>query len=390
MRTHEQRPEIAIARRVAYRQLALRLGLMKRANTLHGKSVDFDVKVMTSITAGLVDVELINNHQMMGVIVNPLFQNDLAMVDAGLCTQDQYDAGRIELIDRMAKLLQVSVGTTMKAPKKTNKYSKQITALDTEDPKTLAVKELNKYQRFMEFDYLPKMKPLIVLGAIDVGGQPKDPVYAFGPVIEKGENLPGGENLADYVDHKGHFDLVKYVTDHKMKFPTLWKVIVGQISPHISTEVDVESLFSQSGFLANPLRNKMGNKYYQRLVFAKHRLGRIYLHEPAVMRRFLKRWQNKDWKEEEDKEASDFLAVEKEIYLQYFPHNKAMFEDNDEDDAGVKQGKTTGESDESSVADVSSVEVIIDSDSESSSDDSENERSDDDDSDIESSSSKLC
>jgi hypothetical protein len=261
----------------------------------------------------------------------------------------------------MANLLQVNLGTTLTAPKKRNKYTKSTAAADAEDPKTLAIKELNKYMQYMELDYLPKMKPLVVLGAIDEGGQPREPIYAFGPVIEKGENLPGGRNLADYIDHKGHFAIVRYVTDHKAKFPTLNKVIVGQVAPHISTEVDVESLFSQSGFLANPRRSKLGNKYYERLVFTKHRLGRIYCHEPKVMRVFLKRWKNNDWEEKEEKEASDFLAVEKEIYLQYFPHNKAMFYDDDnddelpkEDDAVGKQGKTAEKSDDSSIEMISS------------------------------------
>ena len=55
----------------------------------------------------------------------------------------------------------------------------------------------------------------------------------------------------------------------------------------------------------------MGHKYYERLVFTKHRLGRIYCHQPEVMRVFIKRWKNKDWKEkeEEEKEASDFWLL---------------------------------------------------------------------------------
>ena len=225
-------------------------------------NAEFDIKVKSHITAGLVNVDILNNHQMMGAIVNPIFQNDLAMIDAGLCTREQYDSGRIELIDRMAKLFQVSVGTTLKAPKKTNKYNKKNTDADAGDPNTLAIKELNKYIQYMELDYLLKMKPLVVLGAIGEGGQPREPIYAFGPVIEKRENLPGGRNLADYIDHKGHFAIVRYVTDLKAKFPTFNKIIVGQVAPHISTEVDVESLFSQSEFLAGPQCSKMGHKYY--------------------------------------------------------------------------------------------------------------------------------
>eukprot|EP00957_Ditylum_brightwellii_P144608 11015775-Ditylum_brightwellii.AAC.1 len=145
------------------------------------------------------------------------------MIDAGICTQGQYEAGRIELIDRMAKLLQVNIGKTLNTPKKTNKYSRRNAAADAEDPKTLAIKELKKYYEYIECKYLPKMKPCVVLGAIDECDQPKEPVYVFVPVIERGYNLFGEKNLADYIDHKSHFALVRYVTDFKEKFPTLCK-----------------------------------------------------------------------------------------------------------------------------------------------------------------------
>eukprot|EP00957_Ditylum_brightwellii_P059104 4484160-Ditylum_brightwellii.AAC.1 len=93
MESHLQRSEIAIAHHVAYCQLALHLGLMKHAHTLTGKSVEFDIKVKSHISARLVDVDIVNNYQMMGAIVNPLYQNELAMIGAGLCTQGQYEAG---------------------------------------------------------------------------------------------------------------------------------------------------------------------------------------------------------------------------------------------------------------------------------------------------------
>eukprot|EP00957_Ditylum_brightwellii_P147004 11191749-Ditylum_brightwellii.AAC.1 len=86
----------------------------------------------------------------MGAIVNPLYQNELAMNGACLCTQGQYEAGRIELIHCMAKLLQVNIGKTLNALKKANKYNRRNAAADAENPKTLAIKELKKYYEYME------------------------------------------------------------------------------------------------------------------------------------------------------------------------------------------------------------------------------------------------
>ena len=90
--------------------------------------------------------------------------------------------------------------------------------------------------------------------------------------------------------------------------------------------------------------------------------------------------RSKDWKEKEEKEVSDFLAVEKDIYLQYFPHNKAMFDDDDDGDgelpkennAGGKEKKTVEKSDESSIEMIGSGSDSDDIDEESSGDNSEN------------------
>ena len=55
----------------------------------------------------------------------------------------------------------------------------------------------------------PKMEPLRVLGAIDSEDQPRIPTYALGKVIPRGDNLEIGLNLADYVDNRGRYDIVR-------------------------------------------------------------------------------------------------------------------------------------------------------------------------------------
>ena len=72
-------------------------------------------------------------------------------------------------------------------------------------------------------------------------------------------------------------------------------VCVGQIRPHISTEVDCESLFSEAGFLADPRRSHTDVCLYERLVIVKHCLGRIYYHIPAMKELYLRCWKDNDW-----------------------------------------------------------------------------------------------
>ena len=106
--------------------------------------------------------------------------------------------------------------------------------------------------------YQPKMKPDKVLGALSADGQPQKPVFAFGPVLERGSDLPDERglppkrNLADYINKNGQFDIVRFYQVHSKKFPSLSKLVIGKYSAHVSTEVDCDSLFSEAGALSNP------------------------------------------------------------------------------------------------------------------------------------------
>ena len=91
------------------------------------------------------------------------------------------------------------------------------------------------------------MKALKTLGTYDEDGHVlEEPVYSFGPVIERGLNLPSGKNHVDYIDSKGYYDIIKYNLDHEEYFPAMGVTVVGKLGPHLTTEVDCESLFSQT------------------------------------------------------------------------------------------------------------------------------------------------
>ena len=62
------------------------------------------------------------------------------------------------------------------------------------------------------------MTKILAHGAYDDEGHlRKDPILCIGPVLERGKGLPSGKNLADYIDKKGYFNLVKYAQDHSQK-----------------------------------------------------------------------------------------------------------------------------------------------------------------------------
>ncbi len=65
--------------------------------------------------------------------------------------------------------------------------------------------------------------------------------------------------------------------------------------------------------MAEPRRASTNNRLYERLVITKHRLGRIYCHVELVKELYMKRWKNNDWDEDEERDATEFLELEKEI-----------------------------------------------------------------------------
>ena len=130
-------------------------------------------------------------------------------------------------------------------------------------------------------------------------------------------------------------------------FPAIYHVGVGQLCPHISTEVDCESLFSQAGYLADPRRARTDCRFYERLVITKHRLHRIYCHKPSVKDLFIKRWKSGNWKENIDRDDTQFLELEREIFQNDFPLYYAdLFDDEDdeeeEEDENNNEDKHTG------------------------------------------------
>ena len=55
------------------------------------------------------------------------------------------------------------------------------------------------------------MEATKTIGGVDSDGQTRTPVYEFGQGLRRGNDLPNGINLADYVDDFGNFDALRYV-----------------------------------------------------------------------------------------------------------------------------------------------------------------------------------
>ncbi|KAL7523197.1 hypothetical protein ACHAXR_000064, partial [Thalassiosira sp. AJA248-18] len=174
-------------------------------------------------------------------------------------TDEQYEAGKAELLRRITRAYDRIDGsedvihtTASASATARNEWSSS----EDEDEAPIAVvtkssqkaeKELDLYLSYMKSVYQPQMEATKTLGTYDDDRQPRaTPIYAIGKVTKKGENLPSRFNLADYVDGKGRFNIVGYIMDHSTKtnarknppFIGIGNVIIGQLAPHITTEVD--------------------------------------------------------------------------------------------------------------------------------------------------------
>ena len=106
-----------------------------------------------------------------------------------------------------------------------------------------------------------------------------------------------GNKHAYYVDFRLLYNTVRYLQDFKEDFPVLFHVVFSQFYPHITTDLDFESLFSQAGFVSEPRRARTGIRIHKCLVFGKHLLKLIHCSIPIVNNIFMKRWKDNSWEE---------------------------------------------------------------------------------------------
>ena len=71
--------------------------LTKTENHELDKNVDF------GMMSGLTDDDKLQDVIIMGDIFDQLFQSKIRMVAAGICTENQYEAGSSDFLDRMAR-----------------------------------------------------------------------------------------------------------------------------------------------------------------------------------------------------------------------------------------------------------------------------------------------
>ena len=256
------------------------------------------------------------------------------MVPAGFFTTHQYKMGYTELEECVISYYknQDSKPISLNVPTASNKYDDIEEDVDNSPFVKDAQDELKLFMQYNMVKFLPTINnPTIPLVTMDKNGNPQDHIITIVPVSKIGMNLPYGKNHADYIDKHGYYEIFKILEDHKEIFPGIDNVGVGQHGLYISTEVYCEILFNQYGYISQPRRANTKTRIFVRLVNSKNCLQRIFCDPKKVEKLCMKCHANNEWDHNGERDDKTFLQVEKEIYIEMFPHNKAVFGVDEED-----------------------------------------------------------
>ncbi|EJK54837.1 hypothetical protein THAOC_25502, partial [Thalassiosira oceanica] len=196
---------------------------------------------------GLEDAPCLNRMKIMGALMNPIFQSKKRMIAAGLCTDSQYNAGEVELLDLMTEFYARQEGNDNVVVISVDATPNEWVDNDDDDDedltspaRRLAEGEWKKFRKsYKNFDTLPEVEPVDVLGGHDSEGQPKpSPILAIGPDQKRGKDLPSMCNHADYVGSRGYYDLTQFMIDHKRELPSLSNTFLGKLAPYATSESD--------------------------------------------------------------------------------------------------------------------------------------------------------
>jgi hypothetical protein len=233
-------------------------------------------------------------------------------------TEQQYVIAESQLIARIQAMRETESGARLVIPKKaTSVAQNNVDNLDDEYDQPIssehqaAVNEWLQYQRVVKFGrYFPrkyKKEGLVELGDI-----------RFGIVEEPGEDIEASHpfkkcNLADFIDNKGYFDLVKFIGYNRQSFPFIYKLACCQASMRVN-EVGCERFFSIAGYVSSPRRTSLKVRHYEALAMLKHNIQKIYVDEDWVVEQYMTLEKNKGWDAMEARDDELVASLELELY----------------------------------------------------------------------------
>jgi hAT family C-terminal dimerisation region len=233
-------------------------------------------------------------------------------------TNNQYNTAEMELVARLQSMREAEVGAALVVPKASTSNEDDVDdSLDDEYDQPIssehqaAMNEWQTYQRVVKYGkFFPKKykkEGLLELGDI-----------RFGVVLERGEDIEASHpfkkcNLADFIDGRGYFDLVKFIGFNRQSFPFIYRLACCLASMRVN-EVGCERFFSIAGYVSNPRRTSLKVRHYEALAMLKLNIQKIYVDEEWVVQQYMHMEKNKAWDAMEAQEDALVAELELEDY----------------------------------------------------------------------------
>ena len=187
-------------------------------------------------------------------ILNPMFGLKPVIVGSTLMTSEQYEEGREFILRAIQDDLDDKNPPMNIDSGDEDSLDGHIVTADNDNYR-LAEKELQHFEEFKRQKYQPKMRYNHCLSNTDEKGRLIK--LGVGTVEQRGDDLPSGKNLVDYLDDKGRFKLIPFFLDHKARFQNLF-TIVQREAPRRVVEVGCERFFGVSGYNSQPRWSRLG------------------------------------------------------------------------------------------------------------------------------------
>jgi hypothetical protein len=246
-------------------------------------------------------------------LLHPLFGGMRRMEAAGLMTPEQYNHARTSLISRIQKMRETQSGVVVVIDSSSNDDDE----MDDVIERTSSSEEEKASQEFTLYcnvvkkaKYYPKeyQGETMKLGDCIETGQ----VKTRGDDIKAGGGAFETCNLADYIDKKGHFDLVGFLQLQKQAFPYLFKLAKGLASLR-TNEVGCERFFSTAGYVSSNRRTTLKVRNYECLATLRRNMMQVFIDEGWVVRQYLQLEETRGWDELESRNDIRVLELEREI-----------------------------------------------------------------------------
>ena len=136
-------------------------------------------------------------------------------------------------------------------------------------------------------------------------------------------------NLVEFIDDKGHFDILAFFHYQQDAFPTLYKLAVCLASIR-TNEVGCERFFSTAGYVSCPRRTRLNVRNYECLAMLKSNMKQVYIDEGWVVDQYMRMEKAKSWKELDSADDLRVLNLERELLAESLGMDMEDLENDDD------------------------------------------------------------